>query len=726
MDKVYDQTKVEEKWYKFWEKNGYFKAEVNPDGKPYSIALPPPNVTGTLHIGHALMLTIEDILIRYHRMLGDKTLWLPGTDHAAIATQSKVESILYEKIGKTRHDLGREEFLKRVEEFAQNSHDTIVTQMKAIGASVDWGREAYTLDEKRNLAVREAFKRMYDLGLIYRGDTIVNWDPYLQTTVSDDEIDWKEQATSFYYLQYGPFQIATARPETKFGDKYVVMHPEDKRYSQYKDGQKIELEWINGKITATVVKDESIDMEFGTGVMTITPWHDKTDFEIAKKHNLDAEQIIDFDGKLLPIAGEFKGLHIKNARPQIVEKLKQRGLLVKIDENYTHNLATNYRGGGIIEPQIKKQWMIDVNKEFILERSNIKGVPPGGAITLKGLMKHTVESGQIKITPVRFIKIYYHWIDNLRDWCISRQIWYGHRIPVWYRGEETYVGVDAPEGTDWKQDPDTLDTWFSSGLWTFSTLGWPKDTADLKTFHPTSVLETGYDILFFWVARMILMTTSILGDIPFKEVYLHGLIRDANKQKMSKSKGNIIDPLVMSEKYGTDALRIALVFGTAAGNDIPMSEDKIRGMRNFTNKLWNIGRFIIDFAPDDAKHLETKFLDREKMKNSDDDKAILEKLDQTIDKVTTALEAFRLHNAAETLYEFIWHQFADKYIEPTKQRRAEAQPTLGYVFKTSLELLHPFMPFITEELWQRFPHTGKSIMVTKWPTSPSRLDMRII
>ena len=720
MDKVYNQTKVEDKWYKFWEENGFFKPEINPAGKPYTIILPPPNVTGTLHIGHALTATIEDILTRFHRMKGFKTLWLPGTDHAAIATQSKVESILYEKEGKTRTDYGREKFLKIVEEFAQNSHDTIISQLKAMGSSLDWDREAYTLDEKRSLAVRTAFKNLYDKGLIYQGEIIVNWDPNLATTVSDDEITWKEQKTPLYFLQYGPFVIATARPETKFGDKYVVMHPKDKRYSEYKNGQRIEVEWINGKITATIIKDESIDMEFGTGVMTITPWHDKLDFEIAKRHNLDIEQIIDFEAKLLPIAGEFAGQHIKKARPLIVEKLKEKGLLVKIDENYTHRLATNYRGGGTIEPQIKKQWMIDVNKEFEQK---------GKKVTLKTLMKGVVENKEIKIIPDKFVKTYYHWINNLRDWCISRQIWYGHRIPVWYKNKEVYVGVKAPKDSGWEQDPDTLDTWFSSGLWTFSTLGWPEQTEDLKTFHPTQVLETGYDILFFWVARMILMTEAILEDIPFKEVFLHGLVRDAEKQKMSKSKGNVIDPLDMSGKYGTDALRMALVFSTAAGNDIPMSEDKIRGMRNFTNKLWNIGRFIVDFNPN--KEIASSKTPRNdttrptsgsdvianevKQSQNKDDKAILEKLNKTTETVTEALNKYRFHEASEALYEFIWHEFADKYIESTKNRRTEAQPVLEYVFRTSLELLHPFMPFITEELWQKLPHEGKSIMIASWP-----------
>lgn len=716
MDKIYNQKDIENKWYKLWEEEGFFKPEINPNGKPYSIVLPPPNVTGTLHMGHALMLVIEDILIRYHRMLGDKTLWLPGTDHAPIATQSKVESIIYKQEEKTRYDIGREELLKRIEKFAQDSHDTIVSQMRAMGASVDWSREAYTADEKRNLAVRTAFKRMYDDGIIYQGNTIVNWDPKLQTTVSDDEIEWKEEKTSFYYLQYGPFVIATARPETKFGDKYVVMHPKDKRYTDFKDGQKIELEWINGPITATIVKDDSIDMEFGTGVMTITPWHDKLDFEIAKRHNLDIEQVIDFKGLLLPIAGEFTGTHIKKARPAIVEKLKEKGLLVKVDENYVHRLATNYRGNGVIEPQIKKQWMVNVNAEFKMQNSKLTGIKDGDLVTLKKLMKHVVESKQINILPDRFIKTYYHWIDNLRDWCISRQIWFGHRIPVWYRKDEIYVGVDAPTGDDWEQDPDTLDTWFSSGLWTFSTLGWPDNTSDLKTFHPTNVLETGYDILFFWVARMILMTTYLTGQIPFYDVFLHGLVRDEHKQKMSKTKGNIIDPLDLIEKYGTDAVRMSLIFKTAAGNDIALSEDQVRGMRNFTNKVWNIGRFIIDFAPADAKHLQRTDLkiNTADLKN-EQDKDIVTKLEQTQKEVTKAIEQYRFNDASNAIYEFIWHEFADKYIESTKERRTEAQPILEYVFRTSLEILHPFMPFITEEIWQKLPHNGESIMLTKWP-----------
>jgi valyl-tRNA synthetase len=717
LPKTYNPKETEDKIYKLWEESGFFNPDNLPGrqaglpGKPYSIVMPPPNVTGVLHLGHALMLVIEDILIRYHRMLGRKTLWLPGTDHAAIATQAKVEEILYKKEGKTKHDFGRDEFLKRVRDYAKESHDTIVSQIKRMGASCDWSREAYTLDEERTIAVRTAFKKMYEAGLIYRGARIVNWDPKLQTTVSDDEIEWKEEKTPLYYLQYGSFVIATARPETKFGDKYVVMHPDDKRYTHYKNGQKIELEWINGPITATIIKDPIIDMEFGTGAMTITPWHDNTDFEIAQRHNLDKEQIIDFNGKLLPIAGEFAGIHIKKARPLIVEKLKSRGLLVKIDENYIHRVAANSRGGGMIEPQIKEQWFVDVNKKF--EKH-------GQETNLKKLMRDAVESGRIKIIPERFEKIYFHWIDNLRDWCVSRQIWYGHQIPVWYRNSEIYCGLTQPEGEGWQQDPDTLDTWFSSGLWTFSTLGWPsaagkpEKTKDLQTFHPTDVLETGYDILFFWVARMILMTEYLLGDIPFRTVYLHGLIRDKDRQKMSKSKDNIIDPLGVIDAYGTDALRFALIFSTAAGNDIPLAEEKIKGMKHFANKLWNIARFVL---------ANTDGLENEKPEVvTENDKKILETLNNTIDNATKNINNFDLHQAAQEIYQFTWHEFADKYLEQSKDQLANeetkqnTQKVLGYTLMNILKLLHPFMPFVTEEIYSKIPlkKTGL-LMVAPWP-----------
>jgi len=729
-EKAYDHTKVEDKIYEKWMKSGYFNPDNLPDAenrKPYAIIMPPPNVTGTLHIGHALFATIQDILIRWQRMSGKRALWLPGTDHAAIATQAKVEADLYKKEKKTRFDFPREEFLKMVEAFAQSSHDTIINQLKKLGASADWSREAYTLDEQRTLAVRTAFKRMYDDGIIYRGARIVNWDPKLKTTVSDDEIEWKEEKTPLYYLKYGPFTIATARPETKFGDKYVVMHPDDPRYAQYHHDQKIEVEWINGPVTATIIKDPVIDMEFGTGAMTITPWHDATDFDIAQRHGLDKEQIIDERGVLLPIAGEFAGQHIKKARAAIVEKLQAKGLLEKVDENYVHRIATNSRGGGLIEPQIKEQWFVDVNKEFPMKHSEIKGIKEGQMVTLKQLMRHVVQEEQVKIIPEHFEKIYFHWIDNLRDWCISRQIWYGHRIPVWYkdndkgegiREQEIYCGVEPPNGKGWEQDSDTLDTWFSSGLWTFSTLGWPNDTKDLQTYHPTDVLETGYDILFFWVARMILMTTYHLGQIPFKTVFLHGLVRDKDRQKMSKSKGNVIDPLGIIDTYGIDALRFALIFSTAAGNDIPLAEEKIKGMKHFGNKLWNISRYILMNITDGS---ETKSSNIRPEAKTEADREILEKLDQTIKSVTGHLEAFRLHEAAQDIYQFTWHEFADIYIERSKGQLKDEKlkdNTLAILLDcliVILKILHPFMPFVTEEIWDKLGQK-EMLMVSKWPT----------
>lgn len=710
--KTYTAKDWEEKLYAQWEKSGFFNPDTcikervtTPDAPTFSIVLPPPNVTGTLHAGHAAMLAIEDILVRYHRMKGDRTLWVPGTDHAAIATQSKVEKILQESEGKSRYDLGREAFLKRVEQFAQDSHDTIVNQCKKMGSSLDWSREAYTLDDKRSLAVRTAFKKMYDDGIIYRGERIVNWDPKMQTTVSDDEIEWQTETIPLYHLQYGPFVITTARPETKFGDKYVVMHPDDTRYAQYEHGQKLTLEWIHGPINATVIKDTAIDMAFGTGVMTITPWHDNTDFEIALRHNLDREQIIDEQGKLLPIAGDgFAGLPITEARKKIIERLAEKGLVVQIEDNYSHNIATNSRGGGIIEPQIKKQWFISVNKEF--ERD-------GKLVTLKSLMQEAVRSENVTILPERFGKTYFHWIDNLRDWCISRQIWYGHRIPVWYRGEEMECGIEAPKGDDWEQDPDTLDTWFSSGLWTFSTLGWPDTEAkDFRDYHPTAVLETGYDILFFWVARMILMSEYLLGTVPFKTVYLHGLVRDEQGRKMSKSLGNVIDPLTVSEEYGADALRMALISGSTPGNDLKLSNEKIVAYRNFVNKLWNIGRYITTAAAPENVQWQQSMPTPESLSSADT--WILSRLATTKNDITRHLASFNISLAAETLRDFTWNEFADWYIEIHKIEKHDA--VLMTVWNDLLKLWHPFMPFVTEALFQSlYPNEKALLMVAPWP-----------
>ncbi|OGG60258.1 valine--tRNA ligase [Candidatus Kaiserbacteria bacterium RIFCSPHIGHO2_02_FULL_50_50] len=723
---AYNHLEHEDTRYKEWEASALFSPDTciaegiaAPDAETFSIVLPPPNVTGTLHVGHASMLAIQDILVRYHRMRGHRTLWIPGTDSAALATQSKVEEIIYKAEKKTRHDIGREELLVRIDAFAKESEATILGQTRKMGSSLDWSRYAFTMDEARNKAVTEAFVRMYEKGLIYRGSRIVNWDPNLQTTVSDDEIEYKEETTKFYYLKYGPFTIGTSRPETKFGDKYVVMHPDDARYAEYTHGQKITVEWINGEVEATIIKDEAIDPEFGTGVMTITPWHSAVDFEIAERHGLSREQIIDERGILLPIAGEFAGQHIKKARAALIEKLAAKGLVEKVDEAYVHNLALNSRGGGTIEPQIKAQWFIGVEKPFIIEHSEISGVPSGSEVTLKSLMKAAVQFGDVTIAPDRFDKIYYHWINNLRDWCISRQIWYGHRIPVWYKGDEIFVGTAAPEGEGWTQESDTLDTWFSSGLWTFSTLGWPEQTADLKNYHPTAVLETGYDILFFWVARMVLMSTFLLGQVPFKNVYLHGLVRDEKGRKMSKSLGNIVNPLDLIEKYGADALRMGLILGAAPGNDLNLSEQKIKGYKHFANKMWNITRMILMNTD------VSLYAKRAAVAQHPRDTEILAQLDATHAEITAHMEAFELHLAAEKFYHYVWHELADQILEESKEvlhgedagaREARAVALMQVLLKT-LTMLHPFMPFLTETIYQNLPEElreEKFLMVRKW------------
>jgi valyl-tRNA synthetase len=587
-----------------------------------------------------------------------------------------------------------------------------------MGSSLDWSRYAFTMDEARYEAVMEAFIRMYDAGLIYRGAKSVNWDPAMQTTVSDDEVEYEERTSPFYYFKYGPFTIGTVRPETKFGDKYVVMHPDDARYAEYEHGQQIEVEWINGPITATIIKDEAADPEMGTGVMTITPWHSAVDFEIAERHGLDKEQIIDERGLLLDIAGEFAGMHINKARAAIVEKMQAKGLVEKIDEDNVNKVAVNSRGGGTIEPQIKAQWWIDVNKEFTMGHSEVPGVSEGDTVSLKKLMIAAVEAGGTTILPERYERVYYNWINNLHDWCISRQIWYGHRIPAWFNNGEITVQVDSP-GEGWEQDPDTLDTWFSSGLWTMSTLGWPKQTDDFTTYHPTSVLETGYDILFFWVARMILMSTFLTGQVPFKNVYLHGLVRDQQNRKMSKSLGNGIDPLDMIEKYGADATRMALIIGAAPGNDMPLGEDKIKAYKKFANKLWNITRFVLENTADFDGNPE----------HTPSDRALEEaELYPTITAVTKHIEDFRLDLAGEQLYHFVWDHFASTVIEESKPLLASDDPVvkssrqklLRHYLVSSLKMLHPFMPYVTEAIWQELPkdmHDAEQLMVAPWPVA---------
>lgn len=720
---AYEAKKYEDKIYKTWESSGVFKANNKSKKKSFTISMPPPNATGTLHLGHAAFLSLQDIMIRHRRMKGYEALWLPGTDHAAIATENVVIRNIKEERGiKDPRALGREKLVEEIKKYVAQSQGIIRSQIRKMGASCDWSRERYTMDNALNRCVNEVFKKMYDDGLIYRGHRIVNWDPNLKTNVSDDEVDYIEETSPFYTFQYGPFQIGTSRPETKFGDKYVVMHPDDKRYAKYKHGDTFEAEWINGRVKATVIKDKAIDMEFGTGVMTITPWHDLIDFDIATRHGLDKEQIIDTEGKLLKIAGEFAGMHIKKARPEIVKKLAEKGLLVKTDEKYIHKVAVNSRGKGVIEPQVMEQWFIDVNK---------KSVPwKGVKMSLKEVMLDVVKSGDIKIIPEHFNKTYFHWIENLRDWCISRQIWWGHRVPVWYRadkrGNDVHVGLEAPKGEGWKQDEDTLDTWFSSALWTWSTLvdtEIAKDktlslqeifekSPDFQKFHPTQVMETGYDILFFWVARMILMTTYTIGEIPFETVYLHGLIRTREGKKMSKSDpSTCIDPLDMIEKYGADALRMSMVIGNSPGNDMRLYEEKIKGYRNFTNKLWNASRFVLSTLEEKGIKEEPK-IDYKKL--SDADQWILKKLNNTIEMADGALMHYKIDVAGIYLYSFLWDDFCDWYLELSKGEK-QNPAVLYYVLKNILILLHPFMPFVTEEVWGGIPWNSNKEMLICQP-----------
>lgn len=728
LKKPYEPTEHESVIYSKWENGGYFNPDTNPKNNPdaptFSIVLPPPNVTGVLHLGHAAMLAIEDILVRYHRMKGDQTLWIPGTDHAAIATQSKVEKIL-SKEGIRRHDLGREAFLEKVDAFAKDSHDTIASQIRQMGASVDWSREAFTLDEKREKAVYTAFKKMYEDGLIYKKEKVINWDPKGQTVISDDEIVYVERKAKLYTFRYSPnfpIPIATTRPETKVGDTAVAVHPDGK----WKDyiGQKFDVNFCGVDLNIEIVGDINVDQEFGTGALGVTPAHSQIDYDVAIRNNLPIIKVINEYAKMDGSAGPLlEGKKTTEAREVVVNWLKENDLLDK-EEDVTQNVSTAERTGGVIEPLPKLQWFIDVNKEFVLEKSELKSAPSGSKVTLKSLMLNAVREDGIEIIPDRFEKTYFHWIENLRDWCISRQIWYGHRIPVWYKykdtdKEEMFVGLEAPEGDGWQQDEDTLDTWFSSGLWTFSTLGWPDNLDDFNKYHPTSVLETGYDIIFFWVARMVLMSTYLIGQIPFKTVYLHGLVRDSKGHKMSKSLGNAIDPIDMAKLYGADAVRLSLIIGTGPGNDSKMSEDKIRAYKKFSNKIWNASRFVLEnadqkyFTPDTSPELTAE------------NESQLEELSSTLSEITKDIEEFKFYLAGEKLYHYFWHTFADIVIEKnkqilqsedsTEQEKVSASYTLYNILTKSLSALHPFIPFITEAVWGLLPHAKESLIVEKWP-----------
>ncbi|KKS10887.1 MAG: Valine-tRNA ligase [Candidatus Uhrbacteria bacterium GW2011_GWF2_41_430] len=718
LPKAYDSTVVEDAIYSAWTKSGYFTPENLPNldkrKESYCISLPPPNVTGTLHTGHAVMLAIQDTMIRYARMSGKRALWVPGTDHAAIATNSKVEKILMKEEGKTRHDLGREKFLKRVHDFANKSHDIIVNQMKKMGVSIDWTREAYTIDEKRNFAVRTAFKRMYDDGLIYQGHRVVNWCPRCHSTLADDEVEYKEENGKLYWIKYGPFVLATSRPETKLGDTAVAVHPSDERYKEMV-GKKFMIPGVLGEFEITVVADYSVDIEFGTGAVKVTPAHSFVDNEIAQRHGIGMKQIIDEDGRMMKNCGKYAGMTTLEGREAIVTDMEKMGFIDHVEENYKHNLSVCYRCGTTIEPIPSKQWFINVGKEFTFNQSKhnpIKGINDGQTVTLKMLMKHVVENGQIDILPGRITKVYLNWVENLRDWCISRQIWFGHQIPVWYRGEEIYVGVDAPKGEDWEQDPDTLDTWFSSGLWTFSILGWPDmNSEDLKIYHPNSVMETGYDILQLWVTRMILMSTYFLGEIPFKKVYFHGLVRDEQGRKMSKSLENAVDPLDAIKEYGADALRLAMMIGQTPGTDTKLTDDKIASYRNFTNKLWNISRFV--FMSVD----QVRSIDQIPEPKTLADKWILARYAQVVARATAHYEKYEYSLLGELLRDFTWGEFADWYLEIAKVQKkngeSQTDEILLYVLEGLLKLWHPLMPFVTEELYKQFDRG--MMIVAKWP-----------
>ena len=705
LDKQYSPQNVEDRTYKFWCDHKYFHAEVNPDKKPYTIVIPPPNITGQLHMGHALDETLQDILIRWRRMEGYETLWLPGTDHASIATEAKIVEAM-RKEGITKEEIGREKFLERAWEWKAQYGGRIVEQLKKLGSSCDWDRERFTLDEGCSKAVREVFCKLYDKGLIYRGERIINWCPHCLTSISDAEVEYEDQAGHFWHLRYpfkdgsGYLELATTRPETLLGDTAVAVNPNDERYKDMV-GKTLILPIVHREIP--VIADDYVDIEFGTGVVKITPAHDPNDFEVGLRHNLEVINVLTPDAKIVDDYPKYAGMDRYEARKAIVEDLEAEGALVKI-EDYSHNVGTCYRCGTTVEPRVSKQWFVK----------------------MEPLAKPAVEvvrNGEVKFVPERFDKTYFHWMENIKDWCISRQLWWGHRIPAYYCDDCGEVMVSAQEvhtcskcgGNHVHQDPDTLDTWFSSALWPFSTLGYPDDTKELEYFYPTDTLVTGYDIIFFWVARMIFSGVEHMGQVPFHTVLIHGLVRDAQGRKMSKSLGNGIDPLLVIDQYGADALRFTLATGNAPGNDMRFSDEKVKASRNFANKLWNAARFVLMYLGNDYSYPGLpKDLAIE-------DKWILSKVNTLAKEVTDNLERFELGIAVAKLYDFIWDVFCDWYIEIAKIRLQSgegadtAKAVLVYVLTDILKLLHPFMPFITEEIYQAIPHDTESIMISKWP-----------
>ncbi len=712
LPKVYDPGTVEKRIYDMWQSHGCFKGVIDPDKKPFSIVMPPPNVTGQLHMGHALDSTLQDILIRYKRMQGYAALWLPGTDHAGIATQIKVEEELRVKEGLTRYDLGREKFLERVWDWKNKYGDRIVEQQKVLGASCDWDRSAFTMDETRAKSVRETFCELYEKGLIYKGSRIINWCPKCRTALSDAEVEYKEMPGSFWHIRYPiedsdeEFIIATTRPETMLGDSGVAVHPDDERY-KHLVGKNAILPLVGRRLP--IVADEYVELGFGTGAVKMTPCHDPNDYEVGLRHNLEQILCIDEDAKIIN-GGKYNGMDRYEARKAIVADLEEQGYLVKV-EPYNHNVGCCYRCGTVVEPLTSPQWFVRMKP---LAKAAID----------------VVKDGRIKFVPERFTKTYMNWMENVHDWCISRQLWWGHRIPAWYCddcGKITVAREDPCEceychSKNIRQEEDVLDTWFSSALWPFSTMGWPDKTPELDYWYPTSVMVTGYDIIFFWVARMIFSGMEQMKKEPFHTVFIHGLVRDSQGRKMSKSLGNGIDPLEMAEKYGADALRFNLITGNSPGNDMRFYVEKCEAMRNFCNKIWNASRFVMMNLTVEDNHLPEKL--------ETEDKWILSKLDRVIKEVCDNMDSFELGVAAGKIYDFIWDDYCDWYIELTKPRlngddetaKEGAQRVLLYVLVEILKLLHPFMPFITEEIWQALPHEGYALMMQSYPVYDGSLN----
>ena len=715
MAKAYNPKEVEDKIYDFWQEGNYFHAEVDKDKKPYTIVMPPPNITGQLHMGHALDNTLQDILIRWRRMQGYSALWLPGTDHASIATEAKIVEAM-RKEGITKEDLGREKFLERAWEWKKEYGGRIVSQLKKMGSSCDWERERFTMDEGCSKAVKEVFVRLYNKGLIYRGERIINWCPHCKTSISDAEVEFEEQAGHFWHLRYpltdgsGYLELATTRPETLLGDTAVAVNPSDERYKDLV-GKTLTLPLVGREIP--IVADDYVDVDFGTGVVKITPAHDPNDFQVGLRHNLPVINVMTDDAKIVDDYPEYAGMDRYEARDAIVKDLDEGGFLVKV-EKHDHNVGTCYRCHSTVEPRVSKQWFVKMDE-------------------LAGPAIECVKSGKTKFVPERFNKIYYHWMENIRDWCISRQLWWGHRIPAYYCDEcgEVTVAKEMPEKcpkcgcTHLHQDEDTLDTWFSSALWPFSTLGWPDKTPELDYYFPTNTLVTGYDIIFFWVARMSFSSVEHMGKTPFNTVLIHGIVRDENGVKMSKSLGNGIDPLLVIDQYGADALRMFLATGNSPGNDMRYSEKRVEACRNFANKLWNASRFVhMNIDDYDVKNELPATLETE-------DKWILHTLNNVAKEVNENLEKFELGIALSKIYDFIWNSYCDWYIELCKARlqsegetAQNARQVLIYVLDKILKLLHPFMPFITEEIWQTIPHDteGKTVMLEKYPEYDPSLD----